>query len=203
MNPPHRAVFLDRDGVLVEDVGYVTRPEQLRILRGVPAALTRLKAGGFHLFMATNQAVVARGMVTETELAEIHAELSRRIRESGGPVLDALYACPHHPNANLPAYRLECDCRKPKSGLLHRGAAEFAVDLGRSFMVGDRPTDIAAGAGAGCRTILVRTGQHDAPLIQTSEAWDLTLQPSHTCADLPAAADWILGNLVPDREPMA
>lgn len=195
---PRRAVFLDRDGVIVEDVGYVTQPGQLRLLPGVPGALARLKAAGFHLFMATNQAVVARGMVTEEELVAIHDRISALLREAGGPGLDANYACPHHPDATLPTYRLDCSCRKPKPGLLLRGAEEHRIDLSASFMVGDRLTDVAAGASAGCRTILVQTGQHDAPLIQTAEPWDTTVQPTHTCPDLPAAADWILTDHRPE-----
>ena len=191
---PRRAIFLDRDGVVVEDVGPVVGSDQLRVIPGVPEALRRLHDAGFVLLLTTNQSVVARGLITEAQLEAIHAELGRLLVAGGGPTLDASYYCPHHPNATLPAYRVECACRKPRSGMLHRGRDEYAVDLSASYMIGDRLTDIIAGAKAGCRTILVETGKHEDPPIQTSEPLDLSIRPDRTCADLGAAADWILAN---------
>jgi D-glycero-D-manno-heptose 1,7-bisphosphate phosphatase len=195
-SPAHlsRAVFLDRDGVIVEDVDWLIQPSQIRVLSGVPQALLRLARAGFRLIVATNQPVVARGLVTEAQLETLHVAMAARLTAAGAPPLDRFYSCPHHPNATLPAYRVICDCRKPRPGLLLRAARDFRLDLRASFMIGDRPTDIAAGAAAGCRTLLVQTGKHLLPPIQTAEPLDPDLKPDWTCADLPAAAEWILNN---------
>ena len=187
-----RTVFLDRDGVLVEDVDLLTRADQLRLLPGVPVALNALRNAGFVLVVISNQPVVARGLVTEQDVVTVHTELGRLILAAGGPTLDRMYFCPHHPKATLPAYRLDCDCRKPKPGLLLRAARELNLDLRTSFMVGDRITDIIAGAKAGCRTVLVQTGKHLEKPIKTSEPLDTTIAPEHVRADLPAAVEWIL-----------
>lgn len=187
-----KAVFLDRDGVLVEDVDLLTRGDQLRLLTGVPSALSALRNAGFALVVVSNQPVVARGLVTEQEIEMIHAELDRLLLAAGGPAMDRYYFCPHHPKGTLPAYRLDCECRKPKPGLLLRAARELNLDLQRSFLVGDRITDIIAGVKAGCRTVLVQTGKHLEKPIETSEPLDTTISPEHICADLPAAVEWIL-----------
>jgi D-glycero-D-manno-heptose 1,7-bisphosphate phosphatase len=190
--PPIRTAFLDRDGVLVEDIDWLSRPEQIRVLPGVPEALVRLAQAGFQLVVVTNQPIVARGLLSEEQLQSLHLTLAEQLAAAGAPLLTRFYYCPHHPKATLPAYRLDCDCRKPKPGLLLRAARDFSLDLAASFMVGDRMSDIAAGAAAGCRTILVQTGKHLAPPIQTSTPLDPLLQPDWTCADLPAATQWIL-----------
>ena len=188
----NKAVFLDRDGVLVEDVDVLTRADQLRLLPGVPQALARLQRTGFELVVVSNQPVVARGLVSEADIVSIHVELDRLILTAGGPALDRIYFCPHHPKATLPAYRLDCECRKPRPGLFFRAAQELALDLPASFTVGDRITDIIAGAKAGCRTVLVQTGKHLEKPIETPEPIDTTIAPDHVCADLPSAVDWIL-----------
>ncbi|HWD17700.1 MAG TPA: HAD family hydrolase [Verrucomicrobiae bacterium] len=187
-----RAVFLDRDGVLIVDADLLTDPAHIQPLPGVAAALRRLQAAGFRLIVVSNQPVVARGLATEREVEAIHQEIQRQIVRDGGPTLDAFYFCPHHPRATLEEYRRDCECRKPRAGLLRQGAAAFGIDLKSSFMVGDRITDIAAGAAVGCRTVMVETGKHLLPPIHTSEPLDPGLKPDWTCADLPAAADWIL-----------
>lgn len=190
----NRAVFLDRDGVLVEDVDLLVHPSELRLLEGVPAALNRLHSAGFRLVVVSNQSVVARGLVSEAAMDCIHEELKKLIRKAGGPDLDAVYFCPHHPNATLPAYRMECECRKPRPGLLLGAAREHDLDLPSSFMVGDRPSDILAGARAGCRTIWVRTGRHLDPPIQSPDLIHEKVTPTWTCAGLSAAAGWILAS---------
>ena len=187
-----KAVFIDRDGVLIEDVDLLTDPAQIRILDGIPQTLNRLKHADFELIVVTNQTVIARGLATEQDVRRINARVEQLIEQAGGPRLDGCYFCPHHPNATLPAYRTDCDCRKPRPGLLLRAADERAIDLRASFLVGDRITDIIAGARAGCRTILVETGKHLSPPIETAEPLDRTIRPDHICADLNAAANWIL-----------
>lgn len=188
----NRAVFLDRDGVLIEDVHLLTRPEQVVIPPGVPGALRALGEAGFKLVVVSNQPVVARGLASEPEVRAVHARMESLLRSAGAPPLDGIYFCPHHPNATLPAYRVDCDCRKPKPGLFRRAATELNLDLRASFAVGDRITDIIAGARAGCRTVLVQTGKHHEKPIETSEPLDATIQPDHIGADLAAAVDWIL-----------
>jgi D-glycero-D-manno-heptose 1,7-bisphosphate phosphatase len=193
----NRAVFLDRDGVLVEDVDVVTHGDDLRLLPGVPVALNRLRDHGFELVVVTNQPIVARGLVTERDVAAIHECLASLIRDAGGPLLDRFYFCPHHPKATLPAYRQDCDCRKPRAGMLRRAAMELGINLSASYLVGDRVTDVIAGASVGCRTVLVQTGKHLAPPITTSEPIDPGIKPDYRCEDLAAAVDWILGGEKP------
>lgn len=187
-----KAVFLDRDGVLVEDVDLLTRADQLRLLPGVPSALSALRSAGFALVVVSNQPVVARGLLTEENVVCIHVELDSLILAAGGPALDRYYFCPHHPKATLPAYRLDCECRKPKPGMFLRAARELNLDLRASFAVGDRITDIIAGAKVGCRTVMVQTGRHLEKPIETREPLDTTIKPDHVCADLSAAVEWIL-----------
>lgn len=194
MQSGQAAVFLDRDGVLVEDRGVLVSAAEIRIPPSAPPALGDLAAAGFRLVVITNQAVVARGLISEEELRAIHAEMERRLHEAGAPKLDAIYYCPHHPEATLAEYRIVCDCRKPKAGAFHRAARELGIDLAASFMVGDRLTDVAAGAAAGCRTVFLETGRHADPPIVTNGDWDQDCRPDCVCSDLQAAAQWILGN---------
>ena len=188
---PTKAVFLDRDGVLIEDVGLLTEEAQLRVLDGVPEALIALRQAGFLLVVISNQTVVARGLLTEAGVNQIHQALDARL-QSAGASIDRYYFCPHHPKGTLPQYRLDCDCRKPKPGLLLRAARDCGIDLTKCFCVGDRLTDIIAGAKAGCRTVLVQTGRHVDPLIETAAPIDLSIKPDWTCANLKEAAAWIL-----------
>jgi D-glycero-D-manno-heptose 1,7-bisphosphate phosphatase len=185
------AVFLDRDGVILEEDGFVVDANRIRILPGAPQALARLTRAGFELVVVTNQTAVARGLASEDRVAEIHGLLTSRLAAEGAHIA-GFYVCPHHPSADIPEYRVACECRKPRPGLILRAAHELDLDVRRSFMVGDRVTDIAAGARAGCRTVLVRTGAHLEPPIELVEPLELGLGADHECADLDAATDWIL-----------
>jgi D-glycero-D-manno-heptose 1,7-bisphosphate phosphatase len=147
-------VFLDRDGVLIRDVDHLTAASQIEILAGVPEALRRLRQAGWCLVVATNQSVVARGLVTEDGLRQIHHVLETQLRRHGA-TLDAIYYCPHHPQGSVAVYRVVCDCRKPEPGLLLRAAKELGIDLKQSVMVGDTANDVEAGRRVGCRTVLV------------------------------------------------
>jgi D-glycero-D-manno-heptose 1,7-bisphosphate phosphatase len=146
------AVFLDRDGTVIDEVGHLGEPERVVILPGVPTALTRLAEAGYALVMITNQAGVARGYFTEVEVEAVNARTAELL-QAEGVRLERWYHCPHHPD-----FTGACDCRKPLPGMLHRAAKELDLDLSRSWMVGDHPSDAEAGRAAGARSIMVRTG---------------------------------------------
>jgi len=185
-------IFLDRDGVLIEDVHLLSTPESIRVRDDVPQALVKLRDAGFRLMVVSNQTVVARGILTEPEMKLLHRQVEEALQDKSAPTLDGFYYCPHHPRATVQDYRVDCNCRKPRPGLLLRAATEQDIDLAGSFMIGDRMTDIIAGASTGCRTVLVETGQHLAPPIETSDPIDNSILPDHTCANLADAARWIL-----------
>jgi len=182
------AIFLDRDGVLVEDLG-PTGGEDFTLLCGVPEALRRLERAGYLLLTVTNQAVVARGWVSEEDVVQRQRAIERAILAAGGPALDGFYYCPHHPHAQDARYRRTCACRKPAPGLILAAAAAHDVALERSFVVGDRGSDIEAGRRAGCRTIWAQTGRHRDPAIVG--AAEGPVRADHTCANLQDAAAWI------------
>ena len=184
-----RACFLDRDGVIVEDVHHLCAPEQLVLIPGAPEAIAQLNRLGVPVVVVTNQSAVARGLVTEQGLAEIHTELDRTLRAFNARI-DRYYYCPHHPTEGRGEYRTGCDCRKPAPGLLLRAADEMGLDLGRSILIGDKLGDIEAGHRAGCCTILVRTGYGAG---YTPERLDAAAHPPHRIArDLPTAVRaWI------------
>lgn len=187
-----RAIFLDRDGVIIEEVHLLTDPAQIRIRKNAPSALKMLKRAGFRLIIVTNQTVVARGLISEQNVAKINGLMENLLVKAGAPRFDGCYICPHHPNATLEAYRMTCECRKPKPGMLLQAAREHALDLSASFMIGDRITDIIAGDQAGCRTVLLKTGAHLLPAIETSEPIDESIKPHFSCSNLEEAARWIL-----------
>jgi D-glycero-D-manno-heptose 1,7-bisphosphate phosphatase len=187
-----RAVFLDRDGVLVEDAGLPVDASCLRIVSGAPAALRMLHDAGFLLIVVTNQAAVARGVLHEADVVAIEGEVERLLRAGGAPAVDGFYFCPHHPNATVAEFRIACACRKPRAGLIVRAAAEHRIELGASFLIGDRMTDVAAGAAAGCTTVLVRSGAHREPAIETVDALDPSLVPDAIVDDIGEAASWIV-----------
>lgn len=188
----NRAVFLDRDGVLIEDRGLLLNPCDLHILPGVPEALKQLHDAGFTLVVVSNQAVVARGLLSEIGMIAIQHELESELQALGAPPLDGFYYCPHHPAATLASYRMDCFCRKPRPGLLLQAAAALGLDLAESFMVGDRLTDLQAGHHAGCQAIWAQTGRHLDEPIETSERMDATVPVAFVCNSLAHGATWIL-----------
>jgi D-glycero-D-manno-heptose 1,7-bisphosphate phosphatase len=151
------AVFLDRDGTLIEEAGYLDRLERLVFFPYSVDAVRLLNRAGFAVVIVTNQAGIARGIVREAFVAEAHQHISERL-EAGGARIDAFYYCPHYPEGSVERYRTACDCRKPQPGLLRRAAQDLDLDLSRSFVVGDRWHDIEAGHLVGARSVLVRTG---------------------------------------------
>ncbi len=151
------AVFLDRDGVLIEEAEYLSDPAGVRLTPGAADAVARLNRAGWPVVVVTNQSGVARGMFPLERVFEIHARIDELLATAGARI-DGWFVCPHHPTAGVGPYRVECGCRKPKPGMLLRAAADLGLDPAKSWMIGDRPSDLQAGAAAGCRTVLVRTG---------------------------------------------
>jgi histidinol-phosphate phosphatase family protein len=180
-----RAVFLDKDGTLVEDVPYNVDPEKIRLTAGAAKGLLALHRAGYRLAVVSNQSGVARGYFSESALAGVGRRLSRLLTEVGVP-LAGFYYCPHHPAGCVPGYAVVCRCRKPAPGLLVRAARELGVTPRQCWFVGDILDDVEAGRRAGCRTILLDNGHET--------EWRLTARrrPHHTVADLAEAARVIL-----------
>jgi D-glycero-D-manno-heptose 1,7-bisphosphate phosphatase len=151
------AVFLDRDGTLIEERGYLTRLEDLEMFPWTADAIRSLNDAGFATVVVTNQAAIGRGIIDHPFIDQVHAAIDRRLAE-GSARIDAYYVCPHHPEAQLPEYRVVCDCRKPKPGMVLRACEDLGLDPARSVMVGDRWLDVACGHAAGARGVLLRTG---------------------------------------------
>lgn len=150
------AVFLDRDGVLNDDYGYVGDPHRIAVLQGVPDALRCLKERGYMLIIISNQSGVARGIFDEKAVQSCNASLASQITDAGGPIFDLVLYCPHHPEGTQPGYAVPCRCRKPEPGLILKAADVLTIDLPRSFMIGDKPDDIECAARAHVRGIQVR-----------------------------------------------
>jgi D-glycero-D-manno-heptose 1,7-bisphosphate phosphatase len=156
---PHKAIFLDCDGTLIEDAGYIKHPDQVMLLAGVAETLVELKAMGYKLIVVSNQSGVARGIVTEKVLAQIHSRLKKLLAEKNAS-LDRIYYCPYHPDGIIEKYRKESNDRKPAPGMLLTAANKMHIDLNQSWMIGDGDRDIEAGSRAGCRTILINYSAH-------------------------------------------
>jgi len=158
-----KAIFLDRDDTLIEDPGYINSPEQVKLLDGVAEALIELKALEYKLVVVTNQSAVARGIVTEKVLGEIHKRLEQLLAEKKA-FLDGIYYCPYHPEGAVAKYRKESELRKPNPGMLLKAAEEMDIDLGQSWCVGNSISDMEAGLRAGCKTILIDLPSHQQQL---------------------------------------
>lgn len=155
-----KAIFLDRDGTINEYVGFLTDIKEFRLLDGVAEAIRKINASGYLAIVVTNQPIIARGEVSFTELQEIHNKMETLLGAEGA-YIDAIYFCPHHPDKGFERerveYKISCDCRKPKPGMLLKAAEDFNIDLSRSWMVGDGKNDVEAGKNAGCKTVLIGT----------------------------------------------
>lgn len=163
-----KAVFLDRDGTINEYVGFLRDIDDLKLIDGVAEAIKKINASGYLCIIVTNQPVIARGEVTVPQLEDIHNKMETELGLSGA-YIDGIYYCPHHPHkgyeGEIAELKIDCDCRKPKPGMLLKAAENFNIDLGASFMIGDSESDIKAGNAAGCKSILVANegdyGQYD------------------------------------------
>jgi D-glycero-D-manno-heptose 1,7-bisphosphate phosphatase len=192
------AVFLDRDGTINEEAGYLDRIEKLRLIPGAAAAVRRINESGLKAVVVTNQSGVARGFFDEAFVGRMNARLAEMLAVEGA-LIDAFYYCPHHPTEGKGIYLQACTCRKPAPGMVLRATAELGIDPALSYLVGDTLNDIAAGARAGIRGILVRTGYGEesaASLARPETREDALFRPVHIAADLREAVAWI----IEDRE---
>lgn len=177
-----KAIFLDRDGTINHDPGFVHRVADLQLLPGAIDGLRRMAAADFRLVIVSNQSGVARGLFSEEQMHAFNEALVERLADEG-VMIDAIYCCPFHAEATVAAYRQDSPLRKPNPGMLLQAAAEHGINLAASFAVGDKRSDIAAGHAAGCRTILLRTGAGG------RDADAATVEPDFVADDLIAAAE--------------
>jgi D-glycero-D-manno-heptose 1,7-bisphosphate phosphatase len=185
-------VFIDRDGTLTEEVGYVNHPSRLRLLARSAEAVRRLNGAGIAAVVVTNQAGIARGYFSAEVLGAVNAALVSQLKDAGAH-LDGVYVCAHHPTEGEPPYRMVCECRKPKPGLLLQAAADLGLDLARSTLVSDKGSDLVAARAVGARSVLVLTGYG-------LGEWEyrrgsLPVQPDHVADDLLGAAEWAIQRL--------
>lgn len=178
------AVFLDRDGTINEEVGYLDRLDKLKLLPNAPEAIRLINQMGFKTIVVTNQSGVARGLYEESLVDEVHRRINDTLKETGA-VIDGFYYCPHHPEEGRLPYRKVCPCRKPAAGMLLRAAREFSIELGISYMIGDTARDMEAAAAVGAKGILVKTGYG-------LDNLDGPVAPVYIAEDILAAVQWIM-----------
>jgi heptosyltransferase-2 len=188
--PGPRTAFLDRDGTIIEDLGYLGDPERIHFIPGAIDAMRALRAAGYRLVLVTNQAGVARGLITEEDVRRVNDRL-RQLLAQAGVVLDAIYYCPHHAEIGPPEYRLACECRKPGPGMVERARQDLGVNPARSVIIGDHGSDTGvAGHFPGMLAIMVLTG-HGSGQYEKVEKGELPM-PDHVAADLGSAVAWLL-----------
>ena len=185
-----RAVFLDRDGTIIEEVGYLDRPERVEFFPWTIDAIRVLNRAGLAVVLVSNQSGIARGFFTDAVVEHVHQRMGDMLA-AGGARIDAYYYCPHHPDGSVAALARVCDCRKPARGLVDRAVAEFGVDPAQSFVVGDRWLDIGLARTVGARGVLVRTGYGEREEGKPPNG----LSADAIVDNLVAASSWILNNL--------
>jgi len=195
-----RAIIMDRDGTVCEEVGYVNHVERIRLIPGSAEAVRRANRAGYQAVLVTNQAGVARGYMSEELVGETHDRLRDLLAEHDAR-LDGIYYCPHHPDVGPSRYRKSCDCRKPEPGMLLRARDEMGIDLGASYVIGDSIKDVQTAKRVGATGVLVLTGYGRGQLEHQSTAW--SVRPDHIAENLLEAVNWILergDDLPEDRE---
>ncbi len=187
-----KAVFLDRDGVICEERGYLKDIQHLRLIPGAAKALRLLHKHGFKIIVVTNQSGVARGYFSEQFVEQVHREIEKMLSKEGAR-LDDLYFCPHYPDGKVEPYCIECTCRKPSPGMLLEAGREHGLDLRQSYLVGDKITDLECAYRAGVKGILVLTG-YGRDEVKKLDGSYMT-NPSFVARDLLEAAGWIIKDL--------
>ncbi len=188
----HRAVFLDRDGTINEEVGYVNHLDRFRLLPRAGEAIRLLNQNGIKAVVVTNQAGVARGYFPESLIHLVHRKMEDHLSKEGAH-LDGIYYCPHHPDAGEPPYRQKCRCRKPETGLIEEAVKDLGIDCSKSYMIGDRGADVEFGRRIVAKTVLVLTGYGKGEWEYFGDQWKS--KPDYVAQDLFEAVQWIL-----DRE---
>lgn len=187
------AVFLDRDGTMVHDVGYLSRLEDLHWFPWTIDAVRLLNRAGFLVCVTTNQGGIGLGFYTEAFLHSLHDHMSS-VLEAAGARVDGWFHCPHHPDARIEALRVACDCRKPRPGMIEQAARRFPIDLAQSFVVGDKIADVNLGRAVGARSVLVKTGYGAAEIVRHGGTMP---GAAHVAEELMGAVEWILGEVGP------
>jgi D-glycero-D-manno-heptose 1,7-bisphosphate phosphatase len=183
----NKAVFIDKDGTLIKDIPYNVDPELDEIYDGAPESLRALQDLGYLLIIISNQSGVAHGYFHEGDLKQVEARIHSEMLDHGVQ-LSAFYFCPHHPKGKVKNYAIECECRKPRPGMLLKAADHFKIDLNRSWMIGDILNDVEAGNSAGCKTILINNGN------ETEWCMNEIRTPAKMVNDINAATRFILEN---------
>ena len=193
-----KAIFLDRDGTLIEEVGHLHRTEDIAIYPEAFAAVRKINRNGALAIVITNQSAIARGLLDDKELAELHGFLQEEFRRKEARI-DAFYYCPHHPEAGTGTYTQKCTCRKPQPGMLMRAARELQLEMATSYMIGDKLVDVEAGHRAGCRSVLIKTGHGECELRLLDEGdasaplfQDPLQTPDHVAENVLNGVDWIM-----------
>lgn len=188
----HIGVFLDRDGTVSEEVGYVNHLSRYKLFPSTAQAIKKLNNAGLKAILITNQAGVARGYFTEDLIWRVHEKLVSELANFDAR-LDGIYYCPHHPSAGEPPYRANCDCRKPKPGLIYKAAQEHEIDISKSFMVGDKYTDVELAQSIGIKGVMVMTGYGIGEYEYQRNTWPK--MPDKIATDLLDAVDWIISRV--------
>jgi D-glycero-D-manno-heptose 1,7-bisphosphate phosphatase len=191
-HPKRPAVFMDRDGTMTVEGGYINHPSRLQLIGGTADAVRMLNDNGLLAVVTTNQAGVARGYFTEDLIHVVHGKMKDLLQERGAQ-LDGVYYCPHHPREGTADYRKDCDCRKPRPGMIQQACRDLPVDLERSYMVGDKISDSEFGHCLGLRTVMVMTGYGLGEYEYQRQVWKD--QPDHIADNLLDAVKWIVADL--------
>ena len=190
---PRPAVFIDRDGTLSEELGYINHASRFRLLPRSAAAIKKLNDAGIPAVIVTNQAGVARGYFPEERVHEVHERMEAFLKEEGA-VLDGIYYCPHHPSSADPAYAVECECRKPGTGLVMKAAGDLDLEVKKSYVIGDKFSDVELARRLGCKGILVLTGYGRGHWEYDRD--EMKSAPDFVADDLLCAVEWILADIV-------
>jgi D-glycero-D-manno-heptose 1,7-bisphosphate phosphatase len=193
------AVFLDRDGTMVREVGYLGRAEDLHWFPWTVEAIRLLRRAGFLICVTTNQGGIGLGLFSETFLQQLHRTMDEHLARAGAAV-DGWFYCPHHPRAVIAEFAIDCECRKPNPGMIRQAVRQFDIDPSRSFVIGDKQIDVGLAEQTGTRGVLVRTGQGEEELARRG---GMMPGAAHVAANLLEAASWILVATGHPKEPVA
>lgn len=185
------AVFIDRDGTISEEVGYLNHIDRLKLIKGVPAAIRLLNKNGLKVIVVTNQAGVAKGYFPEELILKVHERLKKLLLKSDAH-LDEIYYCPHHPDSKDDRYRKICSCRKPEPGMIKMAAEELNIDIKKSYVVGDKLSDVSLAHRVGAKGILVLTGYGKGEIEHWKDKWKKS--PEYIARNLHDAVKWILSD---------